>query len=223
MAEKTFSGIIIKKINYDEFDEIVTIYGPEHTFSFIAKGVRKMSSKNRIALQLGNYIEIIYFPARLNNKLSKLKKASIIAQPQLLKSNVASYVFDIIELAQKVKKPSSRFFISLVTAIKNLGNKTDSLLKTFVFFNALDALGVFPTSNACVKCQRTDEIDDFDFFQGGFLCNKHATKSRSLAYLKALLSLCKSDFSSFLNTDPKTNQEIFLAVKEYMAEQLFFY
>lgn len=223
MAETTFSGIVVKKINYDEFDEIVTIYGSDHSFSFVAKGVRKLSSKNRVALQLGNYIEIIYFPARLNNRLSKLKKASIIAQPQLLKINVANYVFDIIELVQKVKKPSNRLFVALVTAIKNFGNNNDSLLKTFVFFNALDALGVFPTSNACVKCQRTDRIDDFDFFQGGFLCKQHAIKSKSLVYLKALLSLCKTDFSSFLNTDPKTNQEIFLAIKEYMAEQIFLY
>jgi len=88
MEEKEL-GIVIKQINYDDFDQIVTILTDTELITFIALGVRKMTSKNRVALQLGNVIEVELFRARLKNKVSKLKRANLVKQLPLQSSDTA--------------------------------------------------------------------------------------------------------------------------------------
>ena len=45
MADLKTTAIVLKRVNYNESDRIVTFLTPEGRFSTIAKGVRKEKSK----------------------------------------------------------------------------------------------------------------------------------------------------------------------------------
>jgi DNA repair protein RecO (recombination protein O) len=53
----TVEGIVLKKFDYKEADEIITVFSKElGKVKFFAKGVRKISSKRQPHLQTGNFV-----------------------------------------------------------------------------------------------------------------------------------------------------------------------
>jgi len=102
---KTIEGFVLKKLDYEDYDEIITIFCKEYgLISFYAPGVRKMTSKNKTALQLFNsaYFEIFKSPT---NRLSKLKKAHLIETYAKIADAYFSYL-----LASVITTVSLSFF-----------------------------------------------------------------------------------------------------------------
>ena len=77
MSHVITKGYLINRMEYNVFDEIITIIN-EHNlkFNIYCAGTKKISSKNARNLDYGNYIEFEFFYS--SNNLSKLKKALII-------------------------------------------------------------------------------------------------------------------------------------------------
>jgi DNA repair protein RecO (recombination protein O) len=81
MSETILTGYLIKKINYDIFDEIITFIIPSgKKITCISKGSKRIESKNARNLFLGSKIEFEIFQSRSDDKISKLKKAHIIGE-----------------------------------------------------------------------------------------------------------------------------------------------
>ena len=164
------TGIVIKKLDYMAEDEIITILTNDELLSFIALGTRKITSKNRNALGLGNIINAEIFRARLTNKLSKLKKAVLVKQPPLLVSDTAEVLFEIMKNIQLVKVPSNSLFRAFLESYRYFGENHNHHVKTFVTFRVLDTIGLMPKTDSCVECSRKDRINGFEFYLGGFTC-----------------------------------------------------
>ena len=165
------TGIVIKKIQLNSDNEVITLLCADEIVSFIALGTRKLKSKNRIALYYVNIISAEIFRARLRNKLSKLKKAVLIKQPPIKISDTANVIVAIVKLLSKLENPSQKLFNAIIEAFSYLGDTNNHLVKTYIAFNTLDSLGVYPSTGQCIECGRADRISGFDYKDGGFLCS----------------------------------------------------
>lgn len=214
------SGFVIRKMDFSANDEIVTILTSDDIFTFVALGTRKLKSKNRVALQIGNCIEIDFFKARLTNKLSKLKKAVTLIQPPLLTSNNAETIFEIYRLISRMKVPSAIVFNALIDCYSYFGADYNDYIKTFIYFAYLDSIGLYPVNNMCVECGRPDRINDFEFYKGGFLCVLHSEGQRPLEELKAIQNL-SSEFLDYSKTSQIINKELANEIKNFISENTF--
>jgi DNA repair protein RecO (recombination protein O) len=79
MSSNMINGYLINKIPYKDFDEIITFIDKKGIrYTCISFGSKKIKSKNGRNLFIGSYIEFELFLARTENKISKLKKATVI-------------------------------------------------------------------------------------------------------------------------------------------------
>ena len=217
--ESIITGIVVKRTDIDDFDQIVTLITPDEVISFIALGVRKITSKNRVALQLGNVIEAEIFRARLNGKLSKLKRAVLIKQVDIKESDNANVLLEMIKYLSKIKKSNITLFSSIVKSLDTLGKDFNHQVKTFLVAALLESFGLKQNYSCCVECGRKDLIDDFRFFKGGFLCKHHVYKNRTLEELKAFKNL--KDLDKYKDTDPVINKKIFKELTLFIKDNEF--
>jgi len=217
--ESIITGIVVKRTDVDDFDQVITLITPDEIISFIALGVRKITSKNRVALQLGNVIEAEIFRARLNGKLSKLKRAVLIKQVDIKESDNANVLLEMIKYLSKIKKSNMNLFASIVKSLDALGKDSNHQVKTFLVASLLENFGLKQNFNCCVECGRVDLIDDFRFFKGGFLCKHHAYKSRPLEELKAFKNL--KDLDKYKDIDPIINKKIFKELTLFIKDNEF--
>lgn len=214
------TGFVIKKIDYGAEDEIISIFSRHEVITLIALGTRKMKSKNRVALQIGNFVEIEYFRARLANKISKLKKASIVIQPPLNNGNTAEIILELYRYLSNIQSESALLFKALIDVYAYLGGEYNQNIKTYVLFSYLDVIGHYPQNNMCVECGRNDRINGFEFYKGGFLCALHNKKPRTLQELKAIQNLFAT-FDDYASTDAKINQRLQAEVKKYIDDNMY--
>ena len=216
MSEEKIIGIVTKVFDYEDTSQIVTVLTNTEVISFIALGVRKITSKNRIAIQVGNIIDATIFRARLTNKLSKLKKAVLIKQPPISKSNTAKVVLEFINYLAKIKEPSNDLLNSIISAYEQLGGINNHKVRTYIIFQTLSSFGIKSILNQCVECGGFENIYAFEFYKGGFICNKHNVKKRPLDFLKAIQALDKS-IDQYINTCDLIDEEIYKELTTYIS------
>ena len=220
MASTILQGLVINKKDFQEKDLIVEILTEQEYLTFIALGTRKLSSKNRFSLEIGNIIEVEIFKARLNNKMSKLKKATLVLQVPLEKENIAKIVFDLVKkINQSNKSFSPLLFKSINESFKYLDTQVYLQVKTYVLFNFLACLGIYPSQNGCLVCKSAKRINGFSFEQGGFSCFYHTKNKRSLEELKAIYSLFQS-FEKYKDTSSLINKKLYLEIEKVINKQL---
>ena len=56
MIEQTVEGIVIRNVDYNDSDRIVSILNEKGLFSIYAKGVNKIASKNAYSLNIFFYL-----------------------------------------------------------------------------------------------------------------------------------------------------------------------
>ena len=220
MPTTILKGLVIKKKNFQEFDLIVEIVTEKEFLTFIALGTRKLSSKNRFALEIGNIVEVEVFKARFNNKMSKLKKATLVFQPLIEKESVAQTISNLTFKINKSKKSfSPLLFKSIEESFEYLNTNLLPLVKTYVLFNFLDCLGIYPNKTSCIECFRKDRINSFSFEKGGFTCVFHALKPRPLEELQSIYALFDS-FGKYKNTNFMINQQLAKEIENIIEEQM---
>ena len=206
--EEIQTGIIIKKqiINHD--DEIITLLTRDEIITLISLGSKKENSKNALSLDYGNLINVEFFRARLNNKISKLKKATIISKPNLLISDTSEVIMEIIRNINNLKTTSSILFDSILETISYFGDKYNHHIKTYITFRMFHSIGIYPITWKCVDCQRKNKIIDFNFDEGGFKCSIHSNRNRDIHELEAFNDLSQN-FSIYKNTSSQINKKIY--------------
>ncbi len=217
MSESKELGIVVKIIDYDDFDQIITMITSYEVLTFIAMGVRKINSKNRIALQLGNIIEIELFRARLKGKVSKLKRANIVEQPPIEKLDTANVLLTIIKHLSKIDDFPKGILDSVFETFQSLGTEWNHHVKVYIMFKYLEVVGEAPSINNCIECGTNQHINGFEFYKGGYTCVKHTGNKRNLAFLKAIQSLDIS-FNSYKNIDATINKQIYLELEEFITK-----
>lgn len=220
MAEKILQVVVldIQNANTSDNDAIVQVYSKNGIFSLLAKGVNKSESKNRVNLQIGSLVEIEYFQARLNNKMSLLKKATLISDIDYSNRFNLIFIQKAVNLLKHFPKPYYTLFEAYVNCLNYLGLGKNSMLYTYLLAHTLNYFGIGVNVSKCCECNSPSNLCDFKFYKGGFLCGNHMSEQRWTKELKSIYYMYH-DLKIFLQICiSKVNQTIFYELNQYLEE-----
>ena len=210
MSQVTTPAIILRRIEYGDFDLIITFFSRDNgKISLMAKSAKK--SKKRFAgiLEPFSVLQIVYGRGRgkglpILNEASLVQPFSHIRQ-DITRTAYASYMAELIYEWTEENHRQPPLFQLLQYSLEKLDQKempADALSVLFQMrFMAL--AGFEPNLRACVSCKKpVDNIDQrtlaVDLKQGGLICSQcksPASKSMTLSKgtLKQLLWLTHAD------------------------------
>src|SRR5690554_5522486 len=96
------SGIIIKQINYDEADKILTIMTKDYgKIQALAKGARKTNNRFLASTQLFCYSNFIFYQGKSMNYINQaeLRESFYNLRKNLRDFTYASYIIELINAA----------------------------------------------------------------------------------------------------------------------------
>lgn len=201
---KTLEGIILSSREYREYDVILTVLCKElGVQSLVARGIRKLSSKNAGACQLFTYARF-YIDYHEQKRMHGLRTADVIdsyriIREDLIKQAVASLLCECMEKAELEQEEAFDF---LKEAMDDLKESDQPYALLALFFACMNhKLGIEPYVDGCVSCGRTHGIAGISLAQGGFVCQSCLTRGKDQGYgkedLKCFRILCHANLSQF--------------------------
>ncbi len=174
--EVTTTGIILKQTPYKENDMILHIYTRMYgKIGVIARGVRKMTSKNARATQEMMESELTI---SLKKGLSSLIKASPLnyfrhIQESLDSEIVANYILEYFYRYIEDNQPIEKEYEILYDSLEALDHGYPPLL-VYLLFNVfvLEHNGVSLDVEGCVLCG-SPKVVSISLLDGGFVCQNH--------------------------------------------------
>ena len=167
-------GIVLKTQSYKESDALVTVYFKDYgKMTLIARGVKKLKSKNASACQSLTLSEFTFIP---RNGLSTLIKASSVDFYRYLKEDIeleayASYFMEFVLRNEEENQPDLDVFNHLKEALDALNHGYPPQL-VYLLYNAyiLKRCGVALQVDGYVRCLRQNRIAGLSLEDGGFVC-----------------------------------------------------
>lgn len=175
-AEVVSKGIVLKSIPYKENDALITVYFQDYgKMTLIARGVKKLKSKNASAIQTMTCSEFT-FVARKG--LSLLIKASALNYYRYIKEDIflEAYATCFLEFVLKNEadnQPDQEIYDYLQTSLAALDNGHSAKL-VYLLFSAfmLKICGAPLQVDECSRCQKKDHIVAISLQDGGFVCER---------------------------------------------------
>lgn len=222
MSAKLIKGLIIDNKEYGEHDLIVKILSNYKIYSVWAPGVRKAQSKNRASLMIGTFGEYEVFVARLNNRMSKLKKGVILKSWDITNFAIYDALKEVFFYLNKIDNSNSELFNFIDLYWNNISSENASYIRTFLMSKILISLGYKPFYDCCFECKSNQNLKNFEFFQGGMSCNIHTKykQGKTLEELKSFYFLGKSFEEYQKNTSPLLNLHIYKEIKHFISENI---
>ena len=224
MSAQIIKGYIVKRTNYQLNDEIITILNENgQLIPFISLGSRKITSKNGRNLFLGNYCEFEVFMARIENKLSRLKKCHAITQVDWRLANIEPFNL----LCECITKTNTTGKINFIfwSKIFNLILRNEYsfkqlnliIMQKFCILNGIDL-----EVNKCIVCG-SKILKTISFKKHGMVCNIHYNpkieKSYSLEETKLFHYLFNNEYKK-TNTFALNFNFAIKLLKEYIDTNL---
>lgn len=174
--EEVVAGIILKTTPYKDNDMILHVYTREYgKIGIVAKGVRKITSKNARACQQLMISELTIY---LKKGLSTLIKATPIDYLRHVKESleseiVANYILEYFYRYIEENDPIEEEYTILYQCLKAMDQGYQPLL-VYLLFNVfiLDHNGVSLDVDGCVICG-SPKVVSISLSDGGFLCQEH--------------------------------------------------
>lgn len=171
MSETITKGYLLNREDYELFDEIITFineYG--NVFSCIAKGVKKINSKNGRNLFYGSFLEFEFFLSRDAKKIGKLKKVKLL-EPNDNKINFSPILLFLNSSSYKAQLSGIsfyKFYVQMLNYIREI--KDQNLLILFSIINLIRLSGIRLILDSCSLCGNK-KICNFSESNFGFICN----------------------------------------------------
>ena len=211
MLYKT-EGIVLKSMEYEEADKIVTIYTKDYgKITAIAKGVRKTKSK------FGSSLEIL---THSNFLIYKGRNIDIVSQTEILESffstskEVIKFAFavnclEVVNRLSEEREINIGLFNLLKEVLHYLKESNDPKLQTLSFkWQTISILGYRPSLNHCCRCNKSVEDQKemyFNIKEGGLVCNNCIAKDKegcvkvSLYFIKLVRKILITPLSTISN------------------------
>ncbi|WP_294580488.1 DNA repair protein RecO [uncultured Thomasclavelia sp.] len=172
--EEIVTGIVLKNKPYRENDLLVWIYTHDYgKLTFLAKGVKKMTSKNAPACQT---ITLADYNLILKPGISSLIKGNSQVYFRHIKQDIeleayATYCLEFVDKFTDENEPQEEIYDTLLAALMALENGYQPKL-VYLLFNAfiLKMTGSALEVDQCVNCNRQDLITGISVVNGGFVC-----------------------------------------------------
>jgi len=159
VAHKKDEVFIIKSLNYSEADKILTLFGKNRgRFTVIAKGIRKIHSKNRGNMQTLSLSRIGYFEGR---NMGILRDSELILpfDSSVTAIKVAERVLFLLNKMLVDDQAEREVFLATEKLLN--GDVNDANLNKFRFA-VLSKMGFLPNSKECILSGSDEDLDYFD-------------------------------------------------------------
>jgi DNA repair protein RecO (recombination protein O) len=159
MAHKKDEVFIIKSLDYSEADKILTLFGRSRgRFTVIAKGIRKINSKNRGNMQTLSLSRIGYFEGK---NMGILRDSDLILpfDTSITAIKVAERVLFLLNKMLVDDQVEPEVFDAVEKLLSNEVN--DANLNKFRFA-VLSKMGFLPNSKECILTGSNEDLDYFD-------------------------------------------------------------
>lgn len=168
-------GIVLKKQEFGETDEIVSLLSPKYgNKKIMVKGVRKVSSSRVGKFELFSFVNVMLAKGRTFDICSQVEVLETHSgiKTNLVRMTYGLYLLELFEGLLFFSEPHPDCFFLLKKALSIL-EKEDrfELLIVFVLFNFLRMLGYQPVVLHCLQCSTRLEEGHFSPKMGGILCN----------------------------------------------------
>lgn len=180
---KTFDGIVLKVIDYKESDLLVDVLTSEGKKCFLARGAKKLTSKNAPSLGL---LTKGTFVVALNLSGKGTLKESVPTRQMNPKEDFASlfvlnFIAEVTNAFSQYETGSERkVYQFLDTTLSRINGGYDPLSASLVYLSyTLKANGSGLDVSECVRCHTKRDIAGISFQEGGFLCKAHVRETGS--------------------------------------------
>jgi len=177
MLYKT-EGIVLKSMEYEEADKIVTIYTKDYgKITAIAKGVRKTKSKFGSSLEILTYSIFLIYKGRNIDIVSQTEilESFFSTSKEVIKFAFATNCVEIVNKLTEEREINIGLFNLLKEVLHYLRETNDPKLLTLSFkWQTMSILGYRPSLNHCCRCNKSTEDQKEMFFnirEGGLVCN----------------------------------------------------
>lgn len=202
---KTVEGIVLSTRDYREQDAIITVLCKEEGVqSLVARGLRKLSSKNVGSTQVFTH-GLFYIDYHEQKNIHTMRTADILESYHKLREDLllqagASILCECIEKVEW--DDPEELFLILKTSLTYLQSTTQPYALFALFLSIMNRIvGIEPYVDGCVGCQRVDGIAGISLSQGGFVCascmDEYASHTYSKQDLKCFRLLCKAQLENF--------------------------
>ncbi|GAB7386328.1 DNA repair protein RecO [Bacillaceae bacterium] len=167
-------GIVLRSTNYGEGDKILTLFTREHgKIGLVAKGARKPKSRLAAVSQLFTYGHYLYFAGA---HLATLSQGEIIdsfreIRQDLQKAAYAAYIVELLDKLTEERERNPFLFQLLYQTLSYLDEGKDAEILTRIFeVKMLQAAGLRPRLDGCLRCRADEGPFFFSVREGGLLC-----------------------------------------------------
>lgn len=208
-------GIVLKAINFNDWDKILTIYTKQHgKIQAIAKGVRRPKSKNISATQVFSLSEFILYKGKnlYNLNQSETIKSYYPLRDNLEKLSYASYILELTNAGLIEEETNTKIFELLLKTLDIIveEEKYDQITRAFEL-KFISYLGYRPHLINCVNCHKDLENNiRFSLINSGALCNEcksidRYSKKLDIQTLNIMKFLLFTPYEEILNIDINKN------------------
>lgn len=225
--EETIIGLVLKNKPYKDNDMLVWIYTHDYgKLAMVAKGVKKIKSKNAPSCQTLTLSEFTLIP-RVG--LSKLIKGSPLNYYRHIKEDIileayASYFIEFVYKFAQDNDPNKEIYDNLLLAFNCLEEGYNPKL-VYLLFNAfiLGVTGSLLEVDHCVNCGRQDHIAGVSISSGGFVCLECLSlydQKLEIDVLKGFryINKCKLSNIDKLNLSEVVIDELVVIMEAYIDE-----
>ena len=182
MSSLTTPAIILRRVEYGDFDLILSFYTLEKgKLSAIAKAARKSTKRFGGILELFTTLDIVCTLSRRNGlpflQEAVLKNAFSGIRSDIMRTAYASYWAELIETSSEEGQQQPQLYHLLQFTLRRLDQKQTSPEALSVLFQIrlLLVSGYRPNLRSCQDCcRKVEEVDareyQFDLSRGGLVC-----------------------------------------------------
>lgn len=219
-------AIVLSRRDFREYDQIVSLYTKEEgKREALARGVKKMVSKNTAFLEPFSFVEADIVPGKEIGHVTTVQPIDIFSaiRSDLRKSLYASYLVKLLDKLIATEGRDERIFnmcVSWLTFVNNSKDINQNILPSFVL-KLLAFLGFTPELDRCLNCNNpiapsSEHI--FDIKNGGILCSACVPRVSEQIPRAPLTEEARQAFKTLLNDEwEKVNN---LALSKISAKQL---
>lgn len=177
----SMDAVIIHTAPYKENDLLVHTYSLEYgKISLIAKGVKKLNSKNAKGVHL---MSLSHLDVSLSSSLSSLIRAETVhyyrhISDDLLSEAVGEYILEYYYRYEEDNAPDETKYQMLVKCLEALNNGLPPQNVCALFQAAvIKENGLYINVDACKECD-SKQVSGIDFTDGSFVCIAHMTTAK---------------------------------------------
>lgn len=173
-SEEIKEGLILRLTPIKEADAMVQAIGKDGFFSFYARGVRKMTSKNAPSVQeccYGRYSLMVSSQGKLT--LKEGAPLSLLYKGDSLSAMAVGMLLNELTLKVVSEEDASDVYPWLYASLKAIQEGKEPLTIGIIYFaKVMKETGYGLNVEECVRCARKEGIVGISYEEGGFICKK---------------------------------------------------